>query len=114
MLMSGKMSVGVRSSATGANRTTTSAITMNVYGLRRDSRTIHINQSCVFPSEGCRRTPDRRAACSVPCLAVYLDLDSPQEVFGYAFAQTEIAPRSFPAWPDSLPAGSDSRRGAGS
>src|SRR6202007_1048359 len=42
MLISGKMSVGVRISTTGVSKITTSAITMNVYGLDSARRTIHM------------------------------------------------------------------------
>ena len=42
MLISGKMSVGVRINATGVSKMMTSAITTNVYGLRSANRTIHI------------------------------------------------------------------------
>src|ERR1700723_578548 len=42
MLMSGKISVGVRSKTSGVNRMITMAITMKVYGLDNASLTIHI------------------------------------------------------------------------
>src|SRR6267142_411185 len=42
ILISGKMSVGVRSRTTGVNRMMTSAITINVYGRCSAKRTIHI------------------------------------------------------------------------
>ncbi len=42
--MSGKMSVGVRSSTTGVSSTITSAITIKVYGLESANRTIHIER----------------------------------------------------------------------
>src|SRR5439155_4203879 len=42
ILISGKMSVGVRISTSGVRRTITRAITINVYGLCRAKRTIHI------------------------------------------------------------------------
>ncbi len=42
ILISGKMSVGVRISTTGVSKITASAITMNVYGLDSARRTIHI------------------------------------------------------------------------
>src|SRR5712692_2727893 len=43
MLISGKISVGVRSSTTGVSRMMASASTINVYGLASASRTIHIS-----------------------------------------------------------------------
>src|SRR5882724_8758163 len=42
ILISGKISVGVRSKTTGVSRMITSAITINVYGLCSAKRTIHI------------------------------------------------------------------------
>src|SRR5215470_750651 len=42
MLISGKISVGVRGITTAASSAITSAITINVYGLDRAKRTIHI------------------------------------------------------------------------
>src|SRR5216683_4625795 len=42
MLISGKMSVGVRSKTTGVRRMITRAITINVYGRCSAKRTIHI------------------------------------------------------------------------
>jgi len=41
--MSGKISVGVRRTTTGVKSKIKSAITMNVYGLRNASATIHID-----------------------------------------------------------------------
>src|SRR5580704_7016583 len=45
MLIAGKMSTGVRSSMTGLIRNNRSASTMNVYGRRNASFTIHIETS---------------------------------------------------------------------
>ena len=53
MLISGKMSVGVRSTTTGVRIRIRSAITMNVYGLRNASATIHIDYSLAFLQEAC-------------------------------------------------------------
>ncbi len=50
MLISGKMSVGVRRTTTGVRSTINSAMTTNVYGLRNANATIHIDNSLQFSS----------------------------------------------------------------
>src|SRR6516164_3432249 len=57
MLISGKMSVGVRSRTTGVSRTMTSAITIKVYGRCSAKRTIHI-LVFEFLQPGKTRVPD--------------------------------------------------------
>ena len=52
ILMSGKMSTGVRTITSGISRMMTSAITTNVYGRRSASATIHINGSHLLRSRG--------------------------------------------------------------
>src|SRR5882757_11035768 len=48
LLISGKMSVGVRNATTGVRMRISSAITTNVYGLRNARATIHIDDSSEF------------------------------------------------------------------
>src|SRR5882757_2196520 len=51
MLISGKISVGVRRTTTGVRIRISSAITTNVYGLRSANATIHIDYSLGRPGE---------------------------------------------------------------
>src|SRR3981081_1603241 len=62
MLMSVKMSVGVRSPTTGVRIRISSAITTNVYGLRNAKATIHIDYSLGHPGENLRLQPPRWVA----------------------------------------------------
>ena len=50
MLMSGKMSVGVRRIVSGVRRIITSAITINVYGRLRAKETIHMGGKLQIPA----------------------------------------------------------------
>src|SRR5258708_429091 len=60
--MSGKMSVGVRRTTTGVRIRISSAITMNVYGLRSAKATIHIDYSLGHPGETLPLQPPRWVA----------------------------------------------------
>src|SRR5882762_196591 len=77
MLMSGKMSTGVRINTTGVSRIIASAITTNVYGLRSANRTIHIE--CQFS------LLHRRRLVTTNGLLVHrrFNLDSWEHLFGY-------------------------------
>src|SRR5215470_12613044 len=84
MLISGNMSVGVRSSTTGKSRMMTRAITMNVYGLRSANRTIHIGLFLNAQYYGLDLAFGGLSPMPPGCLfVVYCVLDSPRQVFGY-------------------------------
>src|SRR5207248_10559171 len=57
MLISGKMSVGVRRSTTGVSKIIARPRTTNVYGLRNANRTIHISPA-LPPGQVARSAPD--------------------------------------------------------
>src|SRR5215470_16385138 len=78
ILMFGKMSVGVRKSTIGVRRMMTSAITINVYGLWRAKRTIHIT-GCYFLRRVLHCLPEARNPSDG-----LLELDSSKRRFGYA------------------------------
>src|ERR1700704_642850 len=52
ILISGKISVGVRRTTTGVRIRISSAITIKVYGLRNAKATIHIEYALRLPGEG--------------------------------------------------------------
>src|ERR1700731_76971 len=83
MLISGKMSTGVRSSTTGNSRMMASAITTKVYGLRSANRTIHINSCLLFYIGGARYRYG-------PLTYHRFNLDSWERLFGYAAHPVEI------------------------
>src|ERR1700758_4876487 len=84
MLMSGKMSVGVRNSTSGVSSTITSANTINVYGLFRAKRTTHI---LVFEFLQPGRNVGPRPACTG---ATVLSIRPHRLGFGYARAHRQL------------------------
>src|SRR5712664_2329641 len=90
MLISGKMSVGVRSSTTGVSKITTSAITMNVYGLASAKRTIHILSASLL-GEFWRHAALRDCQACFGKSIRFL-LDSSRRQFGYVAAPGSALP----------------------
>src|SRR5260370_27273865 len=77
MLISGKMSTGVRINTTGNNKMMASAITTKVYGLRSASRTIHIKSYFATLLGG------RAIELEMLSLRRQFSLDSREGLFGY-------------------------------
>src|SRR5271165_3846458 len=81
ILISGKISVGVRRSTTGVSSTITRAMTMNVYGLASANRTIHIERADDLWARGAGRTAQNSAWIGYQVYVVVLD--SERGAFGY-------------------------------
>src|ERR1700730_2727164 len=79
MSISGKISVGVRSSTTGVSKRIASASTINVYGRESANRTIHMGLGL---SSGSTYGSLQTYSCAVYFGASFLD--SAQHSFGYA------------------------------